>query len=178
MVHGSVDEFFLSGKQISFGWAVMDQIPAAMDRHLDVIQCHTGLSKMLFKLSHNDTTDTNKTRHLPVLSFFINFWFSTNKESFKCQFISLSCTIQLLCRYLVHTWLLLIKWNFKTRTTSTITVSGWGYYSFWGKISTMTVLSGISQCHDFLIIKKLWLYKNELKWALLELKWGLLAIGG
>lgn len=87
----------------------MDQIPAAMDRHLDVIQCHTGLSKMLFKLSHNDTTDTNKTRHLPVLSFFINFWFSTNKESFKCQFISLSCTIQLLCRYLVHTWLLLIN---------------------------------------------------------------------
>jgi hypothetical protein len=97
IAHGSVDEFFLSGKQISFGWAVMDQISAAMDRHLDVIQCHTGLSKMLLKLSHNDKTDSNKTRHLTVLSFFINLWFSTNKESFKCQFIFLSYTIQLLC---------------------------------------------------------------------------------
>ena len=75
----------------------MDQIPAAMDRHLDVIQCHTGLSKMLLKLSHNDKTYSNKTRHLTVLSFFINFWFSTNKESFKCQFIFFSYTIQLLC---------------------------------------------------------------------------------
>lgn len=26
----------------SFGWVAMDQTPAAMDRHLEVIQCHPG----------------------------------------------------------------------------------------------------------------------------------------
>lgn len=26
-----------------FGWVVMDQIPAAMDRHLEVLHCHKGM---------------------------------------------------------------------------------------------------------------------------------------
>ena len=34
---------FRSQVYVCLAWLVMDQIPASMDRHLDVIQCHQGL---------------------------------------------------------------------------------------------------------------------------------------